>query len=166
MQTQNQQPTVQDFKIELQRHAYKVDVLERLVDGIKKEIKKYQPSISNQLPEVSKPAIINDPLQLARLEQELIERSELLFHQKRGYDFLLKHANQHEAVKKQQDSDLADLTKEVNENFEWLLTKAKALPDNKEIAKCLRTFEAGKLEILKDQTSKNTFFVNLKALIG
>ncbi len=154
-ETDKTTPSSMTYNSELERHKYVVDIWTRIVVGLKKAIKRFD------LPDTEWPVNrdkYNDELDLVRLEKELFIESGSLFHKKRGLHELMLH-------EQQKASAILAYDNEVNQNFDALLAKAKLMIGNAEVIKQIRLFEAGKMEILKDQVNKNKFYNDLKALV-
>lgn len=127
---------------ELSKSQYIVNVYEKYVLELKKEIQK------ENIPALEK----------VRLEIELLKAITEFNAKKRVLEFSEQRLQQEKSA-----FDL--LSKEVNENLDSLLTIAKGKQNKKEIADIVRLYENAKLEICKDQKSKNDFYLSLKKIL-
>ena len=154
------------YAADIEKHNYIIGVWERLVAGLKGEIKR----LSDTQESYGTTDILDTKfaslrmLELARLEKELLIESDTLRAKRMVVDSLIKRdaAFRDENAKKSLEFD--KLSNDVNTGFDALLAKAN-VSTNEKVKKELRAFEAGKLEVLKDQVSKNKLYSDLTLLL-
>lgn len=138
----------EEIKQNVDKHKYIVDVSERCVDFLKKCI--------HSTKEITDRSDFEN-LELARMEDELLDKVNSLSAKRQ----VLSHYM--ERYEKSKETFEAE-TKECEQNFDALIIKAQSYTD-REVTKLLRLYNNGKLEILKDQLSKNNFYKDLKSAI-